>query len=298
MLNSLFVYGTLMIPEITFKLLDKHVKFQPAILNNYKRVALENRGSKAKGPSIFPSVGNKVIGFLLSDLSFREIEIIHRFEDSAKGYDVCNVEVELNNGKTIKTITYVLKEDFKKNINGEWLKEDFTKNHLDYYLNERIPNLLNKWGFTVQNRKDTEEKQMLYLKRNWELLEVFKSYRMRIPGLTSSAMVVFTSFFLQSKDIPKETPELIGVSSLILLMGIFGCVLIYWVWQQYKYTNNKIEYLYGQINIKGNNFFDPDETQQSQRIKHESAPRMFIASFLMIIIICLICTLGVTRFFF
>lgn len=298
MSNSLFVYGTLMFPEITYKLLNNHVKSQPVLLKNYKRVALEKRGSKAKGPAIFPNSDSKVQGFLLSELSFRDLEIIQRFESSAKGYDFCQVLVELDDETTVKTNTYVLNKDFHKNINGEWLKEDFAKNHLEYYLNDRIPSLINKWGYTIENKKDVEEKQILYLKRNWELLEVFKNYRMRIPVLISSAMVVLTSYFLQNEDIPKKIPELIGVTILVVLMGTLGCVLIYWIWKQYKYTDDKIEYIYRQINIKGKNFFGQDESRKSQRRKYETAPKMFLASFLMIFITCIICTLGIIRYFF
>jgi len=56
MSNSLFVYGTLMFPEITYKLLEHHVNARPAVLKNFARASLVNRGSKAKGPAIYPGL--------------------------------------------------------------------------------------------------------------------------------------------------------------------------------------------------------------------------------------------------
>lgn len=284
-----------MFPEITHKLLNHDVNANPALLKGYTRVALKKRGSKAKGPAIYPDSNKEVNGILLTGLSVRDLDIIKHFEEEAKGYELC--AVELDDGRKIQTKTYQLISSFREKVSGDWVKEDFTKSRLNYYLNERIPNLLSKWGYSNIDKNEYEDKQILYLKRNWELLEVFKNYRMRIPSLIAGAMVVFTSFVLQSKEIAREVPELIGVTSLILLMGILGCVLIYWVWRLYKYTNEKIDYLYTQLEMKNENFSPQDEGHKRLYSKLELAPKMFYAGFVMVIITCLICALGIIRSF-
>lgn len=158
MSNSLFVYGTLMFSEITFKLLEHTVDARPAILKNYARASLVKRGSKAKGPAIFPDSTQMVEGVLLSNLTPRDLNIIHCYEEEARGYQICAVQVELSDGLMVQTQTYELEESFRENISGEWSKDDFAKNHLNYYLNERIPQFLTKWRYNkIENEKKEEE---------------------------------------------------------------------------------------------------------------------------------------------
>lgn len=185
----------------------------------------------------------------------------------------------------METQTYQLELSFREKVSGKWSKGDFAKNHLSYYLSERIPKLLIKWD----KHKD---KQILYLKRNWELLEVFKRYRMRIPSYIASAMVILTSFVLQSKGLVSETPVLIGVTSIIFLMGILGCIMNYWIRKQYTYTTKKIDYLYLRLNMKSDNFLSPKEEQKEMYEKYEVADRMFYTGFILIGFTWFICTLG------
>lgn len=144
-----------------------------------------------------------------------------------------------------------------------------------------------------KKKNKREEKQILYLQRNWELLEVFKRYRMRIPSLISGAMLVLTSFVLQNRNtIAKETPELLGITSLVLLMGVLGCTMVYWIWKQYKFTNEKIDYLYKRLEMDDENFKSPKEKQKKERRLLEKARRMFYAGYIMIGFTCSICILG------
>lgn len=144
--NSLFVFGTLMFPEITFALLGHSVDPRSAVLKNFIRTTLERKESKAVGPVIVPDSSQVVRGLLLSNLSTQDLAIIHHFEQETKGYQLQPVKVELDDCSIAQTKAYQLEESLRGNTSGDWSEEGFKQNHLHYYVKERIPLLLKKWG--------------------------------------------------------------------------------------------------------------------------------------------------------
>lgn len=53
--GRLFVYGTLMFPEVVQRLLDRPVSMRVATLRGYQRVAIDRGAGGAKGPIIVPT---------------------------------------------------------------------------------------------------------------------------------------------------------------------------------------------------------------------------------------------------
>ncbi|MEF2175157.1 MAG: gamma-glutamylcyclotransferase family protein [Candidatus Absconditabacteria bacterium] len=81
-MTNLFVYGTLMYPEIVFALTGKYFRSQEAILSNYKRYAIRYGNITSPYPGIIPFNNSLVHGNILFDVDEYSLQILDFFEDS------------------------------------------------------------------------------------------------------------------------------------------------------------------------------------------------------------------------
>jgi len=140
MINNVFAYGTLMLPEIQKALTGKEFFMQKAKLNNYKRFAKPRTNRyRYRGPTIIEDKNSFVEGEILFNLDTRSWNIIDSYE--GKEYEKKFVKVIVDN-KKIQTITYVASKELKQKLDGEWKIEIFIKESLNYYLKIEIPKLL------------------------------------------------------------------------------------------------------------------------------------------------------------
>lgn len=149
-MQDVFVYGTLMAPEVLRIVLNKHdlPQIKPAVLHGYARHAIQHRVY----PAIVPSAGHSVDGLVLSGLTPNELQLLCMFE--APEYALRDVQVQDNKGLVQETAaTYVWQEEhrcegcgavgcsnqlhpFRHMLadRGTWSYAHFREQHLPEYL--------------------------------------------------------------------------------------------------------------------------------------------------------------------
>ena len=75
-MQHLFVYGSLLFPELIEKLTGKNFSFLPAVLFGFQRLAVKD----SDYPAIVPEVNKKVDGMLVLDVDRKSMKIFTYFE--------------------------------------------------------------------------------------------------------------------------------------------------------------------------------------------------------------------------
>lgn len=128
--NSLFTYGTLMIPQIISMLIRREISGEEAVLSGYRRGLIRNETY----PGIIAEPGQKVAGILYRQLSPNDLAILDQYEGDM--YVLKPVTVKLNHRKE-HTVTYILHSSFAQLLtNNDWDPEHFRKHDLDRFLRE------------------------------------------------------------------------------------------------------------------------------------------------------------------
>lgn len=143
MSTSVFVYGSLMAPEVVQVLLGRLPKSTGTCrLWGYTRHPVKDQ--------VFPAIvasGNKnnefVDGLVLQDLTPHETKILDWFEDD--DYTKTRIKVEcLNNGaptikKKIGTVAYVWANPHSElELDQEWSFDNFSSQHLDWFMTNTV----------------------------------------------------------------------------------------------------------------------------------------------------------------
>lgn len=134
--------------------------------------------------------------------------------------------------------------------------------------------------------------QTLYLKRQWEILEVFKSLRTKVPVVFCGTILAFSSFMMEGERHKTDSNADWSIPAIIGVLVLLGNVVLWWIARQYKYTDRKIEHLYGELGMKGSAFRKEGNTSRRLWHKMESAPLMFLAGHFAILCIGGIFALG------
>ena len=138
---NVFVYGTLLFPEITARLeiesrsSDSLIR-RPAKLSGYKRFTVRFRG-EGDPPAIIPAENSSVAGQVLCDITEESLQRLDWFEDIASElYTREEVCVELQDGEqeSLEVLTYVCGERIRSQLNGGWDPEVFRERDLSWYL--------------------------------------------------------------------------------------------------------------------------------------------------------------------
>ena len=103
--EHLFVYGTLMEPEVLRRLLGHALEMNPAVVRGYRRFRVRN----AVYPGIVAeSSESSTAGRVLSGLSETDWKTLDAFEGDE--YERLLVETTLESGETISAATYVFRD--------------------------------------------------------------------------------------------------------------------------------------------------------------------------------------------
>ena len=133
----LFVYGSLLTPEVLHGLLNRVPACRPATLRGFSRwrVAGENF------PAILQTPGGSVDGKLLEDLNEREMGALDYYEDEA--YERLTVDVDVVGGSTVSEVNvYVwpLARSAELDVGGEpWRLDEFRETVEDFVADVVIP---------------------------------------------------------------------------------------------------------------------------------------------------------------
>jgi len=135
-MEHLFVYGSLLFPELVTALTGKSFFYSPFILNGFKRYRV--RGCDY--PAIVEETESKAEGLLIENVDKNSMEILTFFE--GEEYQKQQITVFNSVKKEITAATFVWIADKNLLENREWSAIEFKRKLLDYYLNEIVPETL------------------------------------------------------------------------------------------------------------------------------------------------------------
>lgn len=142
-MKNIFVYGTLLFPEILERLTGKTFKSKEGYLNDFKRYEIFDDNIPRKYPAIIESKGEKVEGKIVFDLDQESLNILNYFEDEK--YEPKILKAYSHSGEEYQVLVYVWKDEFKDMLKGDWDIDYFKDNYLSIYLNEIIPRVLGEY---------------------------------------------------------------------------------------------------------------------------------------------------------
>ena len=123
----LFVYGTLMVPEVLFALTRTKYEPRAAVLEGYKRSGLAGRSY----PGMVRDEKSRVQGLIL-DVSEGDFRIIDEFEGDMY---TCETVYPLVDGEEYEARAYVLKAKYENLlVNSDWSVESFVRKSLSAFL--------------------------------------------------------------------------------------------------------------------------------------------------------------------
>ena len=130
-MQPLFVYGTLLFPEVLKMLLGRIPRRAKAVLTGYRRCSIHDGPSIRLYPAIFPEEQAVVEGELLLDLSAAERQVLDAYE----GADYLKVQVQVYaEGQSRQAEAYVWQMGKRGQLRGDWDPEYFKTHHLQSYL--------------------------------------------------------------------------------------------------------------------------------------------------------------------
>lgn len=134
-MQHIFVYGSLLFPEITKKLTGKSFKTFPAILEGYKMYGVRD----CDYPAIVQQEGSKTVGLLIENMDDLSLAIISFYE--GEEYEKRQVTVN-SDSKSTDVLTFVWVNGYEFLVNEEWDFRKFEKSSLEHYLDVVIPETL------------------------------------------------------------------------------------------------------------------------------------------------------------
>lgn len=130
----LFVYGTLMCPDVMQALLHKRFTGEPATLSNYRRRRV--RGQHY--PAIVPAPNEEVHGLLYDDISASQWRTLDAFEGDY--YRRVAVTVTLSNNGRASAQTYVMRPQYRKRLSAnDWQLAVFEKRYKTAVITRYAP---------------------------------------------------------------------------------------------------------------------------------------------------------------
>lgn len=126
---KLFVYGSLMNPEVLEAILGTSFPLKGARLKNFKRVKVKG----ASFPAIFPKKGSAVDGMLIEDLSEQYLTLLDDFEGDY--YQRESVSVVTSDKSQQLCQVYIFKSKFSELLSDhDWNNQHFRDNDMFAFL--------------------------------------------------------------------------------------------------------------------------------------------------------------------
>ena len=131
-MQNIFVYGTLLSPEIITKLTGKTFKTTPAVLSGYKKYCVKDFDY----PAVIQIDDSITSGMVLENVDDYSLYVISFYEGNE--YEKLKVNINLNDeSKEVLVFVWVKGQELLEN--KEWDFHHFQKNKLKYYIDVVIP---------------------------------------------------------------------------------------------------------------------------------------------------------------
>ncbi|CAK9879289.1 unnamed protein product [Sphagnum jensenii] len=129
--RNVFVYGTLLAPEVVSALIHRAPTSSPALVHDYHRHGVKDRIY----PAVSPAKGDKVYGKVLFDLTEWELEVFDMFEDIEYTRMVTTPILLVGTATShdsLQAYIYVWASDVE--LIGDWDYEAWRRIHLEEYM--------------------------------------------------------------------------------------------------------------------------------------------------------------------
>ena len=128
MSQNVFVYGTLMYPDVLKVLLNRVPTNSTAAIHGFRRYSIKGQ--------VFPGViqstpESQVQGVLLKGLTPEDMVVFDEFEGDE--YRKVAVTPQLPDGSTEEASVYIWQDSLRSYLYGEWDPEAFAATHLESY---------------------------------------------------------------------------------------------------------------------------------------------------------------------
>lgn len=159
--NKLFVYGSLMAPEVVQTLLRRMPsKIQdPAFIHGFTRHPVRGCAFPGLVRSLTPS--SRVEGLLFEDLTVKDMEILDWFEDEAYEKIVVDVHVQGDNsvvGSVVQALVYLWSHPLEElDVDSSWCYRTFREQKLSSYIDDTVQPCRDELD-DLHSRGDEEEK--------------------------------------------------------------------------------------------------------------------------------------------
>lgn len=133
MMQSLFAYGTLQLPEILERVIGRHVQGIPATLADYRSGLV----ARANFPGIVPKSGSIVEGSLITGFSPHEIQLLDQYEGELYRRILVTVLTQDTDAHPKQCWVYVIVPWAKTRVTEtpwtiQWYREQGAKGRLTY----------------------------------------------------------------------------------------------------------------------------------------------------------------------
>lgn len=141
-MKPVFVYGTLSSPQVVENLLGRafSAEFPPARLDHHSRHPVKS----CVFPATIPNPQKQVDGYLLENLSHKDVELLDWFEGdeyNRQVVQVCvNPSAKDNNDELVDVHAYIWKPHLLEHLSldQDWSFENFCEENLDWYLKNTV----------------------------------------------------------------------------------------------------------------------------------------------------------------
>jgi len=137
LMPTLFIYGTLLFPELLQALLERIPERQPAVLPGYQRYRIYDGSRPRPYPAIYPNAEGEVKGALLYGLQPAELALLDEYEEEDYLKQPCQAWVA---DQLVDAQVYVWRSEQRSKLRGEWEPEWFRAHHLGRYIREIYSN--------------------------------------------------------------------------------------------------------------------------------------------------------------
>lgn len=138
-MQHVFVYGSLLFPEIVKGLTERKFEAFDATLLNYVRRAVKNNDY----PAVIPCDGEQVSGKILLNVDERSFDVLRFFEGDE--YVCVDIKVNVNN-EEIPACVFVWIGDTSALAKTDWSFEVFERNALADYIRFVVPETLEEFN--------------------------------------------------------------------------------------------------------------------------------------------------------
>ena len=130
MKNNLFVYGTLMFPDVYQQVVGHYPAYQEVVLKGFERRRVVHNGEPCAYPALVVD-DNQIIGKLIENVSSAAMVLLDRYE----GEEYTRLKVNVWSGnKVTSAYTYIWNFTSEDQLGDIWDPEAFYKDELSDYL--------------------------------------------------------------------------------------------------------------------------------------------------------------------